>query len=211
MSHFEESGWILVQDKALLGDVRAIQKKSRFASPVDDSLVSDEKDRRLLVFASDGSENSMRALKWGCKNLVNPEQDLIVVLSVGLVELDVSDVLMNATDALFQPLWGANPPNISPELNAKKTFALQLAKAALVESESVMLTTFNENHVNVPYQLYGVASDDVEAAIIDFLEERAQDVKPLTGLDPSTGRRQTSIVIDLESGKCAVPKHVRAL
>ncbi|KAI9335241.1 hypothetical protein BDR26DRAFT_533637 [Obelidium mucronatum] len=177
MTHVVETDWEL-QNTATLGlstdsiSSHFVLKTARHGGEHVDSWDEDAiRARRQVVFATDGSENASRALAWGLGNLVDASRDLVVIVSVGLMELGVEDVLINAADKLFQfPLWNSRAPAVSPELTAKKLFALRNARSALEHAEGQIIEAFAGNETTLFYQLIGLASDDVEGALIGFVK-----------------------------------------
>ncbi|KAJ3307581.1 hypothetical protein HDU76_004522 [Blyttiomyces sp. JEL0837] len=59
---------------------------------------------RYVLFALDGTEHSVKALEWGLQNLAIDSKCRLVLLNVGEIEADVSDVLYEAMGKHFTTL-----------------------------------------------------------------------------------------------------------
>ncbi|KAJ3417267.1 hypothetical protein HDV05_005723 [Chytridiales sp. JEL 0842] len=145
--------------------------------------------KRVVVFALDGSTNALHALKWGLSTLKPPtpnaaqSTDHLILLSCGLIDSDVADVLQNVIDSLLSPIL-AKTDKLS---TAKERIALQQSLNVLLDAESCLKSTLfppkkkvegdSENVKLEPlkrtlplsYELVGLASEDPQSAIVQFV------------------------------------------
>ncbi|KAI8619774.1 hypothetical protein BC830DRAFT_700788 [Chytriomyces sp. MP71] len=123
-----------------------------------------------INLAIDGSEACLRALAFGCKHLVNPKRDRVTLLSVGELDLDVSDVMMEAFDSAIS-LIGVDADNSMK--HAKTRYALQIAKQTLLKAEEALHGHFLDESTrgadHVFYRLCGLASATPQDAIAGFM------------------------------------------
>ncbi|KAI8851975.1 hypothetical protein BC829DRAFT_385644 [Chytridium lagenaria] len=127
--------------------------------------------KRYIYVALDGSSSSNNALKWALDNVFRVEDDHLILLSVGILDLDITDVLQETFDKLF----GMDD---TAGRSAVQRFALQQAVTILEDAERQLLNheiylKINEANLIMPsYELVAVASDTVESGILDHVARK---------------------------------------
>ncbi|KAJ3101875.1 hypothetical protein HDU97_000988 [Phlyctochytrium planicorne] len=129
---------------------------------------------RYIYAAVDGSKHANLALEWTLTNVFRPNDDHLILVAVGVPELDVEDVLKESIDKLF----GVDEAS---GRNAAERFALEEAVTILTKAETVLLQhsldTAKQDQSWSPssipsYELVAIASDDPESAIVGHVERK---------------------------------------
>ncbi|KAJ3232066.1 hypothetical protein HDU81_003313 [Chytriomyces hyalinus] len=168
MSQTDEAGWTTHPEaEAEKAWSSMATKRSHVRVNEPDEELSRQ---RALIIAMDGTEASLHALDWTCKNILDPARDVLVLLTIGEIDLDVSDVLMNAADTALETLGLKTRPEArSTTTTAKTVDALVTAKKHLLIAE---LRLKAMNLENVCYNLVAIASDNIDGAISAFYESK---------------------------------------
>ncbi|KAJ3218045.1 hypothetical protein HDU67_006745 [Dinochytrium kinnereticum] len=131
--------------------------------------------RRYIYVAIDGSAHADAALKWAVDNVLRFGEDHLILLSVGLLDLDVSDVLQESFDRL---LGSEEPTNRT----VTEKIALEQAILTLDASETRLLDHISKIYPPsatspLSYELVAVVSDDPESAILDHVSRKDEILK----------------------------------
>ncbi|RHZ90251.1 hypothetical protein Glove_2g47 [Diversispora epigaea] len=128
------------------------------------------KQRYLITF--DGSENSEYALFWSLENLIDPDKDELLLLSVGVLT-DVSP---------FEYEYTAASRNILPqsEIELQKKQVEEQAKGYVNQAKNIITDFYSTRKRKPPsqhltYELYVNSSSDPTNYIIEFIREHNVD------------------------------------
>ncbi|KAI8821897.1 hypothetical protein BJ741DRAFT_636942 [Chytriomyces cf. hyalinus JEL632] len=168
MTQTDEAGWTTHPENETNTAWFAMATKR--SHPCGDGPDEELSRQRALIIAMDGTEASLHALDWTCKNILEPARDVLVLLTVGEIDLDVSDVLMNAADTALETLGlKTRTDSRMTAANAKTMDALETAKKYLSIAE---LRLKAMNRENVCYNLVALASDKIDGTISAFYESK---------------------------------------
>ncbi|KAJ3103902.1 hypothetical protein HDU96_009093 [Phlyctochytrium bullatum] len=123
--------------------------------------------KRVVYVALDGSKHATNALNWAIDNVYKHGEDHLVLLTICVLDLDISDVLQETFDKLFGAEDTAGRSWTERAAMEQGLKVLKDAEAHLLDRKLRSDTTATPS-----YELVAIASDDPEGSIIQHVRQK---------------------------------------